>query len=116
MPGVIHRIALLFRGHDSLIKGFRAFLSPGYQFECSGSGEDTELVITTPSGDAIRHPLPMSIDISTEQRIADSSGPVPAPPIPADVSNPPVEERLATSVTSTTQEASDEALSYIEPV
>jgi paired amphipathic helix protein Sin3a len=89
-PGVIHRVSSLFRGHASLIKGFQTFLPPGYQLECSEGGQDTELVITTPSGGVIRHPLPMSIDISTEQRIADPSGPAPTAAVPAVAPIPPV--------------------------
>jgi paired amphipathic helix protein Sin3a len=86
---VIHRVSSLFRGHPSLIKGFQTFLPPGYQLECSEQGQDAELTIITPTGAVIKHALPMSNDISLEQRIADPIGPAPIVPSAAPAASRP---------------------------
>ncbi|KAJ1675234.1 hypothetical protein EV182_001669, partial [Spiromyces aspiralis] len=51
-PGVINRVSTLFRGHISLIRGFNAFLPPGYHIECSENPHDP-VRVTTPSGTTI---------------------------------------------------------------
>ncbi|KAG0183135.1 Transcriptional regulatory protein sin3 [Apophysomyces sp. BC1021] len=45
-PGVIERVSTLFRGHPTLISGFKTFLPPGYHIECSAD----IIRVTTPSG------------------------------------------------------------------
>ncbi|KAF8341670.1 uncharacterized protein EI90DRAFT_3116788 [Cantharellus anzutake] len=40
----------LFTGHPSLIQGFNAFLPTGYPIECPQDGQDTNVIVTTPTG------------------------------------------------------------------
>ncbi|KAF8336326.1 uncharacterized protein EI90DRAFT_3119621 [Cantharellus anzutake] len=49
-PGVIDRVSTLFTGHPSLIQGFNTFLPAGYRIECSQDGQDTNVIVTTPTG------------------------------------------------------------------
>lgn len=53
-PGVIDRVATLFRGHPSLIQGFNTFLPPGYRVECSLDPSDPTIRVTTPMGTTTR--------------------------------------------------------------
>ncbi|VDB87835.1 unnamed protein product [Peniophora sp. CBMAI 1063] len=44
-PGVIDRVAALFKGHPQLIQGFNTFLPLGYRIDVEG---DERIIITTP--------------------------------------------------------------------
>lgn len=48
-PGVIRKVASLFRGHNELIKGFNTFLPPGYRID-SDPSNPFMIAVTTPTG------------------------------------------------------------------
>ena len=53
-PGLISRVAVLFRGQVDLIVGLNCLLPPGYKIETSDHGQTPHTIVQTPEG---RHRL-----------------------------------------------------------